>query len=223
MCWNADISINTFIFSCFTLVFIYISNTYTRYKVQGFTGLFVYFFFFLFVSVQLFEYFIWKNLNNPRMNTFFSKVGFFIIFSQLFLVNFFAQPIYQPYLFVYFFIFFITLLLYKQFYNPFQFKTVVAPSGHLSWEWLRFTGYEKIFLLIGLSFYVIPWVLNKNITTTLYLSVCLAIFSFFIMYMLLKKDNTYGSLWCWVFNLMMIFYVIQILVILPFCEYHGLC
>jgi hypothetical protein len=51
----------------------------------------------------------------------------------------------------------------------------------------------------------------------------LAIFSFFIMYMLLKKDNTYGSLWCWVFNLMMIFYVIQILVILPFCEYHGLC
>jgi hypothetical protein len=220
MCWNADISINTFIFSSFALVFIYISNTYTRYKVEGFTTLFVYFYFFLFVSIQLFEYFIWKNLNNKRMNTFFSKVGFFIIFLQTLLVNFLAEPIYQSYLFIYFFIFFVSLITYKHLYNPFDFRTVVAPSGHLSWEWLRFTGYEKIFFLVGLSFYLIPWILSKNVQ---YLNIYLLIITFIVTYMLLKKDNTYGSMWCWVFNLMMIFYVIQILIVLPFCEYHGLC
>lgn len=222
MCWNADISINTFIFSLFGLIFIYISNTYTRYKVEGFTNLLTYLFVLLVVSMQLLEFFIWKNLNNPRMNTFFSKVGFFIIFSQILLVNFLAEPIYQPYLLFFYFIFIVTFLLFKQ-SNPIQFKTTVAPNGHLSWEWFSLKGFEKIFLLIGFTFYIIPWLLNKNISTTLYLSVCLAIFSFFIMYMILKKDNTYGSLWCWGFNLMMIFYVVKILLILPFCEYHGLC
>ena len=62
MCWNADISLNTYLFSVFALIFIYISNTYTRYKVKWFDSLFIYFFVLLYVSMQLLEYFIWKNI-----------------------------------------------------------------------------------------------------------------------------------------------------------------
>lgn len=42
MCWNADISINTFTFGLFALLFIYIANTYSKYKTKTFENPLVY-------------------------------------------------------------------------------------------------------------------------------------------------------------------------------------
>ena len=36
MCWNKDVSLNTFLFSGFVLLLIYYNNTYTKYKVAEF-------------------------------------------------------------------------------------------------------------------------------------------------------------------------------------------
>jgi len=219
MCWNADISLNTFIFSIFSLMFIYISNTYTRYKTEGFDGFYHYFLFILFVFVQLFEYFIWKNLKSKRMNYILSILLCILIFSQMFFLIFIAKSIYQPYLLAYYFIFIATFFLYKTYYNPIQFKTTVSPNGHLSWEFFRMTGYEKIFLFVGFSFYILPLFLSNLKYTSLYL----LLITFILTYMLFKKDNTYGSLWCWVFNLIFILYIVNILIISPFYEYNRLC
>ena len=68
MCWNPDISINTFLFSCLTLLFIYITNTYTKYKTPLFDNPIFYLLFLAVVSIQLIEFFLWRNLKNKFIN-----------------------------------------------------------------------------------------------------------------------------------------------------------
>ena len=36
MCWNEDISLNTFLFGSFSLLFIFLSNTWSKYKLKEF-------------------------------------------------------------------------------------------------------------------------------------------------------------------------------------------
>ena len=167
------------------------------------------------------KYFIWKNLNNKRINYALSMLLCFIIFSQWFFMIFIAKPMYQPDLLVYYFLFVASFFLYKKLYNPIQFKTTVSPNGHLSWEWLNMKGYEKLFLVVFLSFYILPFLLSDSKYIHLYITPVLI--TFILMYLLFKKDNTYGSLWCWIFNLIFIVYIIRILIVLPFYEYNGLC
>ena len=62
MCWNPDISLNTFLFGVFALLFIFLSNTFSKYKLKEFTNPLVYLFLFQIVVMQLIEFFIWKNL-----------------------------------------------------------------------------------------------------------------------------------------------------------------
>ena len=221
MCWNQDISLNTFIFGCFALVFIYIANTYTKYKSKFFDNPFVYLVFFLIVSMQLLEYFIWKNLKNISMNRFLSKVGFCLIVLQMFAFVLLVENAYsQRVLLVLLVLFVVTTKMYKIMYNPVIYRTTVGRNGHLSWDWLQFKGKEKIILYIGLLFYLIPSLLSKavNQSTILLASIFLG-----VAYLISKEDNTYGSVWCWLINLLLLKEVISILIVRPFYEYNGLC
>ena len=219
MCWNKDISLNTFIFGCFALVFIYIANTYTKYKSKSFDNPFVYLVFFLILSMQLFEYFIWKNLKNNSMNRFLSKVGLFLIVLQMFAFVLLADS-YQRVLLVLLVLFIVTTKIYKLMYNPFIYQTTVGKNGHLSWDWLHFKGYEKIILYIGLLFYLIPSLLSKVVNQS---TILLASIFLVFAYLISKEDNTYGSVWCWLINLLLLKEVIAILIVRPFYEYNGLC
>lgn len=221
MCWNKDISLNTFLFACFALLFIYITNTYTRYKTPTFDNPLVYLLVFLVSSMQLLEYFIWKNLNNKSMNTFLSKLGLLLIFLQIFsIILFVDNETYKYFILFCFLLFSFIVYLYKTIHSPFVFKTIVSKNGHLSWEWLRFDGIEKIILLIILLFYFIPALLIKNMTLS---NVYIGGLFFLLSYLFLKNDNTYGSMWCWLINLFLLRIIIDILIIQPFYEYNGLC
>ena len=68
MCWNQYVSINTFIFSIFVLILIAFNNKYSPYKVKEFDSIFVYIFFISFISMQLIEFFIWRNLEDKKLN-----------------------------------------------------------------------------------------------------------------------------------------------------------
>jgi hypothetical protein len=46
---------------------------------------------------------------------------------------------------------------------------------------------------------------------------------FLISYIYFIKDNTYGSIWCWLINLLLLFTLIDILIIKPVYEYNSLC
>ena len=56
MCWNADISLNTFIFGLFSMIFIFITNTYTKYKTHTFNNPLMYLFLGVVISIQLLEF-----------------------------------------------------------------------------------------------------------------------------------------------------------------------
>ena len=82
MCWNENISLNTFIFSTFVLIFIYYNNNYTQYKTKEFNDWKLYVLFFSFIIMQLVEYFLWKSIRekNTYNNTLFSIIGWINIY-----------------------------------------------------------------------------------------------------------------------------------------------
>jgi hypothetical protein len=109
--------------------------------------------------------------------------------------------------------------------NPIVFRTREA-GGHLSWDWSILPGLSPIanilLMILFLSFYMIPALYLKGITH-IYRLVIMSIFLYLFAYFVGKKDHTYGSLWCWAINGFFLYFLIDILLIQPFYEYHGLC
>ena len=81
MCWNSEVSMNTFIFSMFVLILIIYNNNYTKYKIKG-IGFYEYIFFFSFIIMQLNEFFLWKTVDIPFYNQLFSITGCIILLLQ---------------------------------------------------------------------------------------------------------------------------------------------
>lgn len=226
MCWNKDISLNTFLFSCFALVFIYITNTYSRYKTPLFKNPLVYLFAFLASSMQLLEYFIWKHLHNKEINTQLSKAGLLLLFSQVFvLILIIDNPLYRMSMLG--ILLFICILVYLySLSHPIVFKTREA-GGHLSWDWIILPGLSwfmnLLLLTIGLLLYFVPLFLIKGSQSMKIRLGLIAAFMYLFAYLVGKKDHTYGSLWCWAINLFFIYFIVNILLVQPFYEYNGLC
>ena len=61
MCWNQYVSLNTFLFSTFILLLIFYNNKYSIYKIKELNNIYAYFFLMSFITMQLIEFFIWKN------------------------------------------------------------------------------------------------------------------------------------------------------------------
>jgi hypothetical protein len=219
MCWNADISINTFIFACLALVFIFYTNTYTKYKTPTFNNSWVYIFFFSLVSMQLVEYFIWKNMKNKLMNILLSRISSVLVAFQPIAIIMIIENTNIRYLLLLSYSLYIFLYsLYKEYFSPINFETTIGKNGHLSWNWMNYKGYENICLFIYLSFYIYALVLTKNILI-IYLG-CITLFiSLFYYY----KYNTFSSMWCWIASTFLLYFIINILLIQPFYEYNGLC
>lgn len=216
MCWNKDVSINTFLFSFLGLLFIYYANTYTKYKTAFFTNIYTYLFIISFSSMQLLEYFIWKNINNQVMNTFLSKIGLFIIFVQpLFAIMMTIDDITKRNIVLFFYFTIMgSFLTYKKLFNPISFKTTIAKNGHLMWNWFNFNGFENIIIFIWLFFFFGFWSYKYVLFQLILLFICL------IRYF---NEGTFGSMWCWFVNFFMLYFIIDILLIQPFLEYQSIC
>jgi len=220
MCWNADISINTFLFSCFTLIFIYITNTYTRYKTPYFDNPLMYLFVFSVSVMQLVEFFLWRNLKNKDLNYQFSKMALYVILLQQVIIMFMIPTLAIRYsiLAVYCIFIFLFMFYFKKLNNPINYHTSIAKNGHLSWDWINYKGYENIWIVIFLLFYIVPAFFTHNIILLVALTITLLISLFFYF-----RDNTFGTMWCWGSNLLLLYFIINILIVQPFYEYNGLC
>jgi hypothetical protein len=219
MCWNLDISLNTFLFACLALLFIFLTNTFTKYKTKTFDNFLVYLFLLEVAAIQLIEFFLWRNLRNKSLNELLSKIASFFVFIQPLTLMFMIPNISIKLVFIFiYFIFCLFYFVYRGIYNPIIFHTSIGTNGHLSWEWINFKGYENIFLFIGLMFYIIPALLMKNFFIALFLIISSIISLFFYF-----KYDTFGTMWCWSFNLFLLYFIINILIIKPFYEYNGLC
>jgi hypothetical protein len=217
MCWGPDISINTFLLGVLTLCFIYYTNTYTKYHTPVFNNKWAYVFGFLVISMQLVEYFIWKNIKNEKMNYIYSRIAYSLLG---------LQPIPLIMMIINEKIRYITLVAYVSYifiYNIIKINvktqlTTISQNGHLLWNWLTFSGYEYIFLMIYMSFYLFSAYYIKNHQLLWFI-----IISFSLSFITYFRDKTWGSMWCWVSNIIWIYFIIKITVIQPFIEYNGLC
>jgi hypothetical protein len=166
--------------------------------------------------MQLIEFFLWRNLNNKELNKLFSFLGIFLLLLQpvaslmllkdldlrnkmlaLYIIPAFSYFIYE-------------------FTNK-DFLTVVSKTGHLKWDWIDLRGNKQIILIAWLFFLFFSIFYNKY-----YLALAYTVVILIISLYSYRKDGSFGSLWCWSINALMLFYAIKLLVILPYTQ-HGIC
>jgi len=212
MCWNPDISINTFLFACLSLVFIFLANTYSKYKIQTFDNPLVYLLFIEIAAIQLVEFFLWRNLHNKPINKLFSRIASYVILSQpftlIFMIN---KPLMKKILLLLYGIF---IIIHNIFLAP-RLNTTVGVNGHLSWDWLNC---KPIFLFTGLLFYLVPLLFIDKPVLSFFIIILL--FTTLISYF---RYNTFGTMWCWVSNFILLYFILEILIIKPFYDYKSLC
>lgn len=216
MCWNQYISLNTFIFSAFVLLLIVYNNKYSPYKLEELNSIYSYFFLMSFFTMQLIEFFLWRNLNDKELNKLFSILGALLLLFQpvasLMLLK--DITLRTKMLMIYaipaFFLFIYQL-------TSRDFLTEVSNRGHLKWKWVDLSGNKQIFFVAWFFFLFFSIFYNKLYLTLAY-TIALLIISLYSY----TKDGSFGSLWCWSINSLMIFYAVKLLVILPYKQ-HGLC
>ena len=163
MCWNAEVSLNTFIFSIFVLSLVYYNNNYTKYKIYHFDNQWMYIFLLLAFSMQLIEFFIWKNINNKYYNKIFTILAFILVFCQpiaslMLLKNHLLRNIILlPYLIIG--IPYIIYIIYTK-----KFRSIVSSSGNLIWNIKihKFCFWIWLFLLLFSFLYEQKWGHVKN-------------------------------------------------------------
>jgi hypothetical protein len=214
MCWNQDISLNTFIFAILALLFIYLANTFTKYK--NVTTLYFYLFFLLVAFVQLMEFLLWRNLSNKKLNTIFSKILCGLVLIQPIVLIFMIPDVFIK---IFILLCYICVIIYIIYSNPSRvFRTSIGKNGHLFWEWSNFNNIYLLF--ICLIFYIIPLILFKNVILTI-ITLGTILFSLYINNSF--NTGTFGSVWCWLSNVILLFVIIDILLIKPYYEYNSLC
>ena len=79
MCWNAEVSLNTFIFAFVSLIIVVFLNKMDRIDILISLSISI---------MQLFEYFTWKNIHNKKIIYYLSLIaGPLIILSQILTIS----------------------------------------------------------------------------------------------------------------------------------------
>ena len=214
MCWNEDVSLNTFLFSSFVLLLIIYNNLFTKYKIQELNNTFVYLFIASVVFMQLIEFFIWKNINNKFYNNMFSILATLLLLLQpiasiMILSNIQLRNIL---LFLYLLLA-IPVSIYE--FSTKHVHSVISKSGHLQW---KFFGTNPIIWITWLFFFVFSFIYEKR-----WFGIIFAIVALIITFINYNNDHTVWSMWCWSVNSIMIYYAIYLLIYLPFLEKSNIC
>jgi len=214
MCWNKDVSLNTFLFSSFVLLLIIYNNSYTKYKIQEVNNKWIYLFFVSFILMQLIEFFIWKNINNKFYNNIFSICAALLLIIQpiasiMILTNIRLRNL----LLTLYLLFAVSYSIYK-FYTK-HIYSVVSKNGHLIWNFFDIPFIVKIgwFFFFFFSFFY----------EKIWAGFIFGLITLLISFLNYQNDKTVESMWCWSVNSIMIYYAFYLLIYLPFLEKMVIC
>jgi len=186
MCWNASVSLNTYIFGLFACLFSYFNNKVSFKSVLFFQS---------FMSMQLLEYFIWSKQFSNRL---LSQLSYILVLSQ----PFFGLLSSEKNVLLIFYTLFVAVLLLFNPWSSTDFRSTPASNGHLAWHWLQLS---LPWLFIWFLFLITKMVLNRN-----WISVLLMCVSISVSYILYEKSMTWGSLWCWVSNVFALYLIYNV-------------
>jgi hypothetical protein len=182
MCWNQSVSLNTFLFGLFAVSLSLYNKVLTPLGGLGAMS---------FISMQLVEYFAWRNLGNKEAISLLSKVGLGLILIQPLLVH--ANRLQSN---VVPLVYIGCILFFYSFYTT-TFSMHKAANGHLAWDWL---STSPLFISIWLMFFILPFLYAKDYLF-FFAILMTALISLYTYY----KDNTWGSMWCWIANIYSIY------------------
>lgn len=214
MCWNQYVSINTFVFGIFVLLLVRFNNLYSSYKIDFFENNYAYFFILSVITMQFIEFLLWRNINNTLINKIISIFGLILLalqpFTSILLIENNIQL--RNKLLTIYSIPAIIFLIYTIYTT--NIHTIISKIGHLSWQWTnnKTPFLNFIVLIFYLVFLFLPLVYNKYYKAFIFLIIFL-IFRYYY-----SKDGSANSLWCFSVNLIMLYFLIQILILLPFNE-----
>lgn len=188
MCWSASVSLNTFIFSLFGMLFALANGVISFEKALYILS---------FASMQLVEYFTWKNLNNKNAVRLLSQIGTLVIVSQVvFLLNMNKKLQNKGLWYLGFAC--ITLLMFST--TKIDYSMHKAPNGHLAWNWL--SSWPKWYLLF--------WVLCILLQMKSYDNFIFALITALVTFYTYSSSGTWGSMWCWIANVTAFWWVAKV-------------
>lgn len=220
MCWNKDVSLNTFLFGCFALALIYYSSHWTPYALPEFENEWAYPFMISVIAMQLIEYFLWISIEQKDrvLNYWGSVAGLCVIMIQpilaLMLLPASWNQVRNASLAVYT-VCATGLFLFRQWFEPIRFTTGVGKDKHLDWIWL-FNSTSKqdltcvLFLTLYFFFFGFPLLVAATVYGIIYLG--------WVAYLFMTESRTsVGSQWCWVANTLFFIFLFRLLFVLPYC------
>jgi hypothetical protein len=214
MCWNAEVSLNTFLFSIFVLTLIIYNNQFTKYKIHDFNNKWMYLFLASVILMQIIEFFIWKNINNPYYNQVFSTIGVILLIMQpIASIMILPNEKLRNLLLISYSLIAIPYSIYNFMHK--RMHSTVSPTGHLHW---KFFHTNAVVWFVWLFFFLFSLIYERKLVPVIF--ACIALF---ISYLNYKNGNTVGSMWCWVVNSLMIYYAVYLLIYLPFSERGDIC
>lgn len=191
MCWNAEVSLNSFIFGAISAIIVMtINNIEYKYLLLPFTV----------SSMQLVEYFAWKNINNKDIIALISLLGMALILLQLLIINTILLKGTEL-IIVLILLLSGSLIVLTHILNTNNLRMEKGINGHLVWHW---TNIPIPLLIFMLSFYFYASLRsNGKFKLIIIASLLLLFISLYSYY----RYKTWGSMWCYYSNFGWIFFI----------------
>lgn len=198
MCWNATVSLGTFLFATFVSGLATITQAIPTVNILAS---------YTFASMQLVEYFLWKTLSDPDANAFYSKIGLgVLILEPITSIVRIRDPKYKMITLSLFGVFTITFFTVHPL-GSIDFSTHEACNGHLAWHFLdispafayTFSGFLGAHILFNEPLYYALPLFLFGYMGLLWLSI-----------QLYWDSGTYGSNWCFVSNVLYLGYLYKV-------------
>lgn len=189
MCWNAEVSLQSFL--------IGIAATFVGY--QNGLSIPITLFCLTIVFMQLIEYFVWSSLGNQRANFRYSVLASLLLwFQPVASILTLPSKSIPSVLGSYIGLSFLGSMMNKE---PMEesYRMYKGENGHLVWNWLKKDLQTTIALLVYFVFLLGPLVVRKEWTllTVALTTLAGSLYSFY-------ESNTWGSMWCWFVNYMVV-------------------
>lgn len=202
MCYNAEISLNTYIFGTIIAIILLFLNK---------TSILLIYFVYTISLIQLVEYLAWININNNDIDInkqnniyYLSIIGYLIIFIQVLILNTINLEGIERIIIIIFILIIFSYAFYYNYKNN-QFNISVGKNGHLIWHWIDI----EYLNIIVLFFWLYSILRTDNYLSFILLSLSI-LFSIYNYY----KYKTFGSMWCFIGNflwILILFYSILLI------------
>lgn len=194
MCWSAEVSLNTFLLASFATIIGVTNHVLLPWSAV---------FFMSFVSIQLVEFFLWKNIHNREKNRIWSIVGFSVLLLQpFFSILRLNEPHFARWrqlLLLGYACYLVFIAYIVVFTKMIKFESRVAKNGHLQWD---FIPPSFLIILPWMLLLFVPMLLKKKYGTMLF-SLTILLTSLYTFW----KYKTWGTMWCWFAAIASIVYV----------------